>query len=752
MGQLPEQSPKNEIPSTETIPPDKHAPPLSAASLSEAVAPPGAMLLPGGEYHCVKLLGKGGMGKVYLAKSLKYEHTKSGVVAIKLLASEETDSALFELFRHEAFFREDLQHDNLAVAYRFIDFKGEHCGASAAIVQKRYHGSLDDTIERLRSSPIASERALDLLKQVAAGVAYLHKKGFVHRDLKTPNVLVDYGQEYFDVAKLDRFHFVVADFGVIWRSGVEQTFAMSQEGYGTGKLANWKAPETVDSNGRGIPLRPADPKQDIWSFGEIIRKVVEVTDGKPDFLLRLADECQQLDPQLRPSATELERRLSVHWAVQQDLIDGGMRLLNHPHYIPRQHVAGAISRYKERCRAENRGGVVILETPPGWGKTAFLTHEANQPGAKVAFYFVRGQRDDPQQMTRHLVQSLSHLAKNASPTTDSPADQIENLLATAVELHRLTDDQWLIAYVDGIDESRSPRDVLSRLPQRPPPHTLLVLGTRPLPDEGTLLSAFDQHGALRLTQNPASIENRENVASYFRGRLDHKGLTSDQADSLASNVGGSFQLARPLVDDVLAGTLSLDDLMKNAKRLSGLGVIERYYAYYQQSWDRSILPLASEDEVLLEQVLDLLRLVCVAQTALSKDQAKRLLGWTAISNLKFDRIIRQVAWFVRSTWESREGFQSLYLDRPHETVLAFLTQSRDRHSAPLEGELPQMHRRIGAYFAEQTARQGWTKVEPYGRAFGVRHMIRSGEPELLAEAERCLTDVKYLAATLGDTA
>ncbi|MEO8499024.1 MAG: protein kinase, partial [Planctomycetota bacterium] len=535
----------------------------------------------------------------------------------------------------------DLQHDNLAVAYRFIDFKDEHCGAAAAIVQKRYHGSLDDTIEKLRNSPIAPERALDLLKQVAAGVAYLHKKGFVHRDLKTPNVLVDYGQEYFDVAKLDRFHFVVADFGVIWRAGVEQTFAMSQEGYGTGKLANWKAPETVDAKGRGIPLRPADPKQDIWSFGEIIRKVVEVTDGKPEFLVRLADECQQLDPQLRPSAAELERRLSVHWAVQQDLIDGGMRLLNHPHFVERQHVVNAISSYKDRCRAEKRGGVVILETPPGWGKTAFLTHEANKPGSKVAFYFVRGQRDDPQQMTRHLVQSLSHLAKNAPPTSGSDADQIENLLATAIQLHAFADDEWLVAYVDGIDESRSPREVLNRLPQRPPPQTILILGTRPLPNEGTLLNAFVQHGALRLTQDPASRENREDVADYFRQRLGVAGLMSTQADSLASSVEGSFQLARPLVEEVLAETLTLDALLHNAARLSGLGVIERYYAYYQQSWDRSISPLESEADLLFEQVLDLLRLVCVAQTALSKDQAKRLLGWTTISNVKFDRIIRQ---------------------------------------------------------------------------------------------------------------
>ncbi|MDA1052983.1 MAG: protein kinase [Planctomycetota bacterium] len=485
-------------------------------------------------------LGKGGMGSVYLAKSLKYQHTQSGIVAIKFLTFDDTDSSLFELFRHEAFFREDLQHDNLAVTYRFIDLRAHDGWPDAAMVQKRYNDSLHGLLGQLRNDQIAPERALDLLKQIAAGVAYLHKKGFVHRDHKTPNILVDYGQEYFDVAKFDQMHFVVGDFGVIWQSGREQTIVLHQEGYGSGTLAKWKAPETVDAKGRGILGRPADPKQDIWSFGEIIRCVVDVTDGKPDFLLRLADECQQRDdPRLRPSATELERRLSVHWAVQQDLIDGGMRLLNHPHYVPRQHVADAISDYKERCRAENRGGVVILETPPGWGKTAFLTHEANQPGSKVAFYFVRGQRDDPQQMSRHLVQSLSHLAKNATPTTDSPADQIENLLATAVELHRFADDQWLIVYVDGIDESRSPREVLNRLPQRPPPQTLLVLGTRPLPDEGTLLNTFVQHGALRLTQNPASSENLENVASYFRQRLEDKGLTSvlDRREILGRHLG-----------------------------------------------------------------------------------------------------------------------------------------------------------------------------------------------------------------------
>jgi len=269
-------------------------------------------LLHNGDYECLSELGKGGMGRVLLARSITYHHTKSGVVAIKLMTYGHNDSKIFDLFRAEENFGKELRHDNLALTYRFLDLRQDPGWTEdAAIVQQRYDTSLDRLIEQLRShGPIALERALDWLRQIAAGVAYMHVKGFVHRDLKTPNVLVDYGQDYFDPSRLDQWQFVVSDFGLIWRVGEPQTVVLHQERDAQGNLLNWKAPETVDDRGRGIRDRPADPKQDIWSFGEIIRHIADIVEGQPEFLMRIADECQQPDPTLRPSAKELERRFS----------------------------------------------------------------------------------------------------------------------------------------------------------------------------------------------------------------------------------------------------------------------------------------------------------------------------------------------------------------------------------------------------------------------------------------------------------
>ena len=136
----------------------------------------------GFQYRIERLLGRGGMGAVYLAHELALDRD----VAIKVLPPEQAGAAeLRERFRREARTAARLNHPNIVPLHTF----GEVSGLVYFVMGFVRGESLGSRIAR--QGPIQPEEARTLLAGICDALDYAHRQGVVHRDLKPDNILID---------------------------------------------------------------------------------------------------------------------------------------------------------------------------------------------------------------------------------------------------------------------------------------------------------------------------------------------------------------------------------------------------------------------------------------------------------------------------------------------------------------------------------------------------------------------------------
>jgi tRNA A-37 threonylcarbamoyl transferase component Bud32 len=166
----------------------RHTPPASSSSgwLSSSDAidhgrfPPGTLL--GGRYRIVGRLGRGGMGEVYRADDLKLAQP----VALKFLPAEvDHDPARLMQLHSEVRMARQVSHPNVCRVYDIDEVDG-HTFLSMEYVDGEELGSL---LRRIGRFPV--ERALEMSRQICAGLAAAHERGVIHRDLKPANVMLD---------------------------------------------------------------------------------------------------------------------------------------------------------------------------------------------------------------------------------------------------------------------------------------------------------------------------------------------------------------------------------------------------------------------------------------------------------------------------------------------------------------------------------------------------------------------------------
>ena len=147
-----------------------------------------------GRYRILELLGVGGMGMVY-----KAEDEQLGLpVAVKVLRPDlALDARRLERFKQELVLARQVSHPNV-VRIHDLGSDGEIVFLTMDFVAGRPLNELLADEGRL-----APERAADIARQVAAGLAVAHDAGVVHRDLKPGNILVD-----------DSGRAAISDFGV----------------------------------------------------------------------------------------------------------------------------------------------------------------------------------------------------------------------------------------------------------------------------------------------------------------------------------------------------------------------------------------------------------------------------------------------------------------------------------------------------------------------------------------------------------
>jgi serine/threonine-protein kinase len=204
-----------------------------------------------GSYRLLALIGRGGMGRVYLA-----EHVKLGrKVALKLLKPEyaaKRDSV--RRFFQEARAVNTIRHRNIVDITDFVELPD----ARTFIIMELLSGSNLGELVR-REGPLPLHRSLGILIQVCDALEAAHREGIVHRDLKPDNVFILNAEGERDAVKL-------LDFGVaklLYSSSSDGDISLqTMEGSVVGTPA-YMSPEQAGGSA-------VDHRSDIYSLGAIM--------------------------------------------------------------------------------------------------------------------------------------------------------------------------------------------------------------------------------------------------------------------------------------------------------------------------------------------------------------------------------------------------------------------------------------------------------------------------------------------------
>lgn len=266
---------------------------LSSDSIESGGFTPGAVLAE--RYRIIGLLGRGGMGEVYRADDLKLGQP----VALKFLPHALLqDASRLERFYGEVRIARQVSHPNVCRVYDVGEFEGQPF-LSMEFVDGEDLASLLRRIGRL-----PTDKALEISRELVAGLAAAHDKRVLHRDLKPANVMID-----------GRGRARITDFGLAVAAGE----IIDGEFSGT---PSYMAPEQLDGKGASV-------RSDIYALGLVLyelytgRKAFEgatlqelrrkhseespaspssVSPGFDPVVERVILRCLEKDPRARPAS------------------------------------------------------------------------------------------------------------------------------------------------------------------------------------------------------------------------------------------------------------------------------------------------------------------------------------------------------------------------------------------------------------------------------------------------------------------
>jgi serine/threonine protein kinase len=270
-------------------------------------APPATI----GRYELRERIAHGGMGVLYLA----FDPVTEREVALKVLRVDSAD--LRERFLREARLAARLQHPNIVTIYDV----GAHEDQPFIAMEFIAGETLGQLVHR--RAPLTLSRRIALMEQVCVGLAYAHRHGIVHRDVKPANLMIS---RESGVLK-------VLDFGVAGRVDADPGL-QGQMLMGT---PNYMSPEQVVG-------QASDQRSDIFSVGLVLYELLTYRQAfsgetQQSILLKVLNESPQplaalvpgIDPALpaivdRALEKSVDRRYRDLEAMRSDLSRVGQRL------------------------------------------------------------------------------------------------------------------------------------------------------------------------------------------------------------------------------------------------------------------------------------------------------------------------------------------------------------------------------------------------------------------------------------------
>ena len=304
--------PIDESPTLDTGAPAPGAPPDSA----QGRFLPGTIF--GGRYRIIELLGRGGMGEVYRADDLEVGQT----VALKFLPSSvANDEIALARLRNEVRLARQVSHANVCRVFDLGHLEDRY------FLSMEYVDGEDLSSVLRRMGRPSAEKAVQIARQICAGVAAAHASGVLHRDLKPANIMLD-----------GRGRVRLMDFGLS---------DLAREAERTGEFAGtpiYMAPEQLDGAAASV-------RTDIYALGAVLYEVMTGTRPYPVDTLadlrrvqrtgtsplppsqqasgvdpaydRVILQCLEVRPQARPaSAGEVAAALRSEDALQEAIAAG----------------------------------------------------------------------------------------------------------------------------------------------------------------------------------------------------------------------------------------------------------------------------------------------------------------------------------------------------------------------------------------------------------------------------------------------
>ena len=208
-----------------------------------------------GHFRIRRLLGRGGMGQVYVAEDERLGRE----IALKMLPPEIASHERRKRFQREAVAIASLNHPNIVHVYSIEELDGV-----PIMTMERVRGrTLADLIP---PAGLPLKQLLDVAVDLASALAAAHEQGIIHRDLKPANVMVG------DDGRVKVLDFGLAKLAAGSSSAPLPNASATSEGQIVGTVA-YMSPEQAEG-------QRVDPRTDIFSLGIVL---YEMSTGRPPF-------------------------------------------------------------------------------------------------------------------------------------------------------------------------------------------------------------------------------------------------------------------------------------------------------------------------------------------------------------------------------------------------------------------------------------------------------------------------------------